>query len=70
MLNLIVWNRTVYSYEMDLVSNNLQRLICHKTQTNKQKLHTESQESPTQIETQNTGNRMTTDSSMTTLMLT
>ena len=31
MLNCIVWNRTVYLYKSDLVSNNLQRLICHKT---------------------------------------
>ena len=39
MLNWIVLNRTVYMYKfffMDLASNNLQRLICHETQTNKQ----------------------------------
>ena len=34
-LNWIVWNRTVYCIKMDLALNNLQRLICHKTQTNK-----------------------------------
>ena len=34
MLNSIVWNRTDYLYKMDLALNNLQRLICHKTQTN------------------------------------
>ena len=34
MLNWIVWNRTVYLYKMDLALNNLQRLICHKTQIN------------------------------------
>ena len=33
MLNWIVWNKTVYLYKMDLALNNLQRLICHKTQT-------------------------------------
>ena len=36
MLNWIVWNRTVHLYKMDLALNNLQRLICHKTQTNEQ----------------------------------
>ena len=36
MLNWIVWNGTVYLYKMDLALNNLQRLICHKIQTNKQ----------------------------------
>ena len=42
-LNRIVWNRSVYIYIyiyiyiwIDLAWNNLQRLICHKTQTNKQ----------------------------------
>ena len=36
MLNLIFWNRTDYLYKVDLALNNLQRLICHKTQpTNK-----------------------------------
>ena len=35
MLNWIVWNRTVYLYKNGLSLNNLQRLICHKTQTNK-----------------------------------
>ncbi len=34
MLNWIVLNRT--NYEMDLALNNLQRLICHKTQTTDQ----------------------------------
>ena len=32
MLNWIVWNRTDYMHKMDLAFNNLQRLICHKTQ--------------------------------------
>ena len=32
MLNWIVWNRTVYLYKIDLALNNIQRLICHKTQ--------------------------------------
>ena len=36
MLYWIAWNRTVYLYIMDLALNNLQGLICHKTQTNKQ----------------------------------
>ena len=31
MLNWIVWNRTI-CIKMDLALNNLQRLICHKTQ--------------------------------------
>ena len=31
MLNWIVWNRTI-CINMDLVLNNLQQLICHKTQ--------------------------------------
>ena len=35
-LNCTVWNRTDYLYEMDLALNNLQRLICHKTQTTNQ----------------------------------
>ena len=39
MLNWIFWNRTVYLYKMDLALNNLQRLICHKTQTNKLYMH-------------------------------
>ena len=33
MLNWIVWNRTEYLHKMDLELNNLQRLICRKTQT-------------------------------------
>ena len=33
MLNLIVWNRTVLCIKMDLALNNLQWLICHKTQS-------------------------------------
>ena len=38
MLNWIMWNRIDYLYEMDLVLNNVQRLICHKIQpTNQQK---------------------------------
>ena len=32
MLNWIVLNRTDYLHKMDLALNNLQRLICHKTQ--------------------------------------
>ena len=36
MLNWIVWNKTIYLFEMDLALNNLQILIYHKTQTNKQ----------------------------------
>ena len=35
MLNWIVWNITIFM-EMDLALNNLQRLICHKTQTTNQ----------------------------------
>ena len=35
MLNWIIWNRTVYCLKMDSALNNLQRLICHKTQTKK-----------------------------------
>ena len=35
MLNWIVWNRTIF-IKMDLVLNNLQRLIHHKTQTTNQ----------------------------------
>ena len=35
MLNWIVWNRTI-CVKMDLALNNLQRLICHKTQTTNQ----------------------------------
>ena len=35
ILNWIDWNRTVYMYKMDLALNNLQRFICHKTQTDK-----------------------------------
>ena len=36
MLNWIVWNRTDYQYKMDLAFNNLQKLICDKTQTTNQ----------------------------------
>ena len=36
MLNWIVWNRTNYSYKIVLALNNLQKLICHKTQASKQ----------------------------------
>ena len=32
MLNWIVLNRTDYLHKMDLALNNLQKLICHKTQ--------------------------------------
>ena len=32
MLKWIVLSRTVYLYKLDLALNNLQRLICHKTQ--------------------------------------
>ena len=35
MLNWIVWNKTI-SIKKDLALNNLQSLIYHKTQTNKQ----------------------------------
>ena len=38
MLNWIAWNRTVYRYKIDLVLNNLQWLICHKTKPNQTKL--------------------------------
>ena len=39
MLNWIVWNRTIF-IKMDLMLNNLQRLICHTTQpTNQQSLY-------------------------------
>ena len=31
-LNWIVWNSTDYLYKIDLALNNLQKLICHKTQ--------------------------------------
>ena len=40
MLNWIVWNRTDYLYKMDLALNNLQMLICHKTQTTQTNLVT------------------------------
>ena len=33
MLKWIAYNRTDYLHKMDLALNNLQRLICHKTQT-------------------------------------
>ena len=36
MLNWIVWNRTI-CIKMDLALNNLQGLICHKTQPTNQK---------------------------------
>ena len=36
MLNRIVLNRTDYLHKMDLVLNNLQKLICHKTQQTNQ----------------------------------
>ena len=36
MLNWTVWNKTDYLHKMDLVLNNLQRLICHKTQPTNQ----------------------------------
>ena len=35
MLNGIVLKRTDYLHKMDLALNNLQRLICHKTQQTK-----------------------------------
>ena len=38
MLNLTVLNRTDYLHKMDLALNNLQRLICHKTQQTKPNL--------------------------------
>ena len=37
-LNWIVWNRTVSMYKMDLVLNNLQRLMSHKTKPNQTNL--------------------------------
>ena len=33
MKNWIVWNRTDYLHKIDLALNNIERLICHKTQT-------------------------------------
>ena len=36
MLNWIVLYRTDYLHKMDLVLDNLQRLICHKTQPTNQ----------------------------------
>ena len=36
MLNWIAFNRTDHLHKMDLALNNLQRLICHKTQQTKQ----------------------------------
>ena len=36
MLDWIIWNRIMYLYKMDSALNNLQKLICHNTQTNKQ----------------------------------
>ena len=36
MLNWIIWNRTDYVYKMDLALNNLQSLICYKTQPTNQ----------------------------------
>ena len=36
MLDWIFWNITDYLYKMDLALNNLQRLMCHKTQTTNQ----------------------------------
>ena len=38
ILNWIVWNRTIF-IKMDLALNNLQRLICHKTQTTNQQIY-------------------------------
>ena len=35
MLNLIVWNRTMF-IKMDLALNNRQKLMCHKTQPTNQ----------------------------------
>ena len=40
LLNWFVWNRTVYMYKMDLVLNNLQWLMCHKTKSNQTKPNT------------------------------
>ena len=37
MLEWIVWNRTVYMNKINLVLDNLQWLICHKTKQNKNK---------------------------------
>ena len=41
MLNWIVLNRTDYLHKMDLALNNLQRLICHKTQQTNLPIHSE-----------------------------
>ena len=48
MLNWIVWNRTDYLHKMDLALNNLQRLICYKTQTTNQ-LETEKEPPSTEM---------------------
>ena len=37
-LNWIVWNKTDFCIKIDLGLNNLQRLICHKTQTTNQNI--------------------------------
>ena len=38
MLIIIVWDRSDYLYKIDMTLNNLQILICHKTQTAKTSL--------------------------------
>ena len=39
MLNWIVWNRTDYLHKIDLALNNLERLICPKSQRTNQTNH-------------------------------
>ena len=36
ILDWSIWNTTDYLYKMDLALNNLQTLICHKTQSTNQ----------------------------------
>ena len=39
MLNWIVWNEVLIIIKMNLALNNLQSLLCHKTNTNKYTLN-------------------------------
>ena len=48
ILNWIVWNRTI-CIKMNLALNNLQRLICHKTQTKNQPTNREKSLAPLYI---------------------
>ena len=50
MLNWIVLNRTDYLHKMELALNNLQGLICDKTQQTKPNQTTTDQEKATEIE--------------------